>query len=261
MGVVARRMAGVPGRVPELRRFAAEPEDAANCLFEGGNPPFRRRRTHMHQTSLRAVRLVGVSAAILIISCGLALARPGGHGGGSHGGGHHGGHGAGLSHGGAMHQRGHSGHHATANKSHNKHLADKHRGNDGTPAGFRPRQRELEAERRDAAGMESRQQDRMGLHAGTCTLHAAGSCEEAGQRRPYSEGFTVADDADFLQASADPNTLATEACVSQRGLKSRAPSETIISGVLNRPAIRCSARSGGSVYAKASADSPLSAAE
>jgi hypothetical protein len=136
MGVVARRMAGVPGRVPELRRFAAEPEDAANCLFEGGNPPFRRRRTHMHQTSLRAVRLVGVSAAILIISCGLALARPGGHGGGSHGGGHHGGHGAGLSHGGAMHQRGHSGHHATANKSHNKHLADKHRGNDGTPAGF-----------------------------------------------------------------------------------------------------------------------------
>ena len=76
----------------------------------------------MHKTSFRAAKRAGVAAAFLMISCGLALAHPGGgpHGGGFHGGyggGAHGGfgggfHGGGFNHGGfgAMHNSG-FGHH------------------------------------------------------------------------------------------------------------------------------------------------------
>jgi len=91
----------------------------------------------MHRTSLRTARCVGVAAALLIVSSGLALARPGG-GHGGFGGGDHGG-GFGHAEFGSMHgnnfrdsaMRGSGGHHATQRNGHHKGFDD----NEG-PAGF-----------------------------------------------------------------------------------------------------------------------------
>jgi hypothetical protein len=105
----------------------------------------------MHNLSLRSVTRAGVAAAFLVLSCGLALADPGGgHGGGGfhggfggHGGGFGGFHGGGFGHGGfdtmdrggfRMHSRsfGHSTHFASTHHTrHHTRFA-----NNGMPRGF-----------------------------------------------------------------------------------------------------------------------------
>src|SRR3569832_344528 len=110
----------------------------------------------MHNKSFRTARRAGVAAALLMGSCGLALAGPGGggfHGGGFHGGGFNQGgfgsmHSSGFGHssfghssGGfrhssgmsrtAMHHSGPVGHHGVPQSSHHSHLAS-----NGTPKGF-----------------------------------------------------------------------------------------------------------------------------